>query len=154
MRKTFGVRAAHRVHNLLPAVCLMLAAAGQLFAADTPRTSVLAPVADIAAKSLEKLNASDIDGAREILKGFEELWSPVEDSVRTADPAGQALTELRRPQSTVRLPLFLRPPAAAASKVSERSWRRCGILLQLPGSTRHRTSWKASWVSGRSSRPT
>jgi high-affinity iron transporter len=65
---------------------MMLASTALLPASEIPRQRVLAPLADMAGKSLDRLNASDVPGALGIFKAFEGLWSPVEDSVRAGNP--------------------------------------------------------------------
>ena len=75
------------------AVCMMLASTGLLHGSDSPRQHLLAPLADLASKSLNRLNASDIQGAQSVFKAFENLWSPVEDTVRAGNPGLYARIE-------------------------------------------------------------
>jgi len=76
------------------AVCMMLASTGLLHGSDSPRQHLLAPLADLASKSLDRLNASDIQGAQSVFKAFESLWSPVEDTVRAGNPGLYARIEV------------------------------------------------------------
>ena len=73
------------------ASCMVLVFGGLLSAADKPS---LAPLAEMASKSLERLNASDVPGALSVFAAFEDLWSPVEDSVKSADPEAYASIEV------------------------------------------------------------
>jgi high-affinity iron transporter len=73
------------------ALCMVLVFSGRVFAADKPS---LAPLAEMASRSLERLNASDVPGALSVFAAFEDLWSPVEDSVKSADPAAYARIEV------------------------------------------------------------
>jgi high-affinity iron transporter len=73
---------------------MILASAGFVSAADNPRTHLLAPLADMALKALDRLNASDLQGAQAVFKGFEDFWSPVEDSVRAGNPGVYARVEV------------------------------------------------------------
>ena len=94
MGDLLGVHPARRSLILLLAACMMLAGAALPGASDNTRQSLLGPIADVATRSLARLNASDTAGAREVFKSFESLWSPVEDSVRAADPASYARIEV------------------------------------------------------------
>ena len=95
-------------------MCMVLASPALLHAADNPRERVLAPLAVMAAKSIDRLNASDVHGALGVFKSFEALWSPVEDSVRAGNPGlyvgSRSLPPARRPRWRRRL-LTLRAPA-------------------------------------------
>ena len=79
---------------VLFAACLVLSPPGLLHAADSPRKDVLAPLADMAGKSLDRLKASDIPGALSVFKAFEGEWSPVEDTVRAGNPRLYARIEV------------------------------------------------------------
>jgi high-affinity iron transporter len=48
----------------------------------------------MASQALDRLKVSDVAGADALFKGFEKLWSPVEDSVRGADPGTYARIEV------------------------------------------------------------
>ncbi|HTO22111.1 MAG TPA: hypothetical protein VMQ10_06475, partial [Spirochaetia bacterium] len=72
---------------------LILAAAGA-WAATAPSTGLLSPLADLASRTLERVKAADAGGARATFKDFEDLWSPVEDGVRSADPGIYARIEV------------------------------------------------------------
>ena len=72
----------------------MLASTGLLHGSDSPRQHLLAPLADLASKSLDRLNASDIQGAQSVFKAFESLCSPVEDTVRAGNPGLYARIEV------------------------------------------------------------
>lgn len=64
------------------------------WAASALANGLLAPLADLASRALERLEASDVPGAEGIFKGFEKLWSPVEDSIRATDPGTYARIEV------------------------------------------------------------
>jgi high-affinity iron transporter len=95
MRHVFGRRPARcRRSFLYLAAAVLLASAVPSFAAENNKQQVLAPVADMAQKALDRLNASDVPGAQAVFKGFEDLWSPVEDSVRAGNPGLYARIEV------------------------------------------------------------
>jgi high-affinity iron transporter len=90
------VRAVGRSHLRLGgcafyALCLVLFSSGPAFAAEK---QPLVRLAELASRSLERLDAADVPGALSIFGGFEDLWSPVEDSVRASDPAAYARIEV------------------------------------------------------------
>ncbi|MGA2642196.1 MAG: FTR1 family protein [Spirochaetia bacterium] len=79
---------------LLFGMCMTLASPPLLQAADNPRQLVLATLAAMAAKSIDRLNALDVPGALGVFKSFEALWSPIEDSVRAGNPGLYARIEV------------------------------------------------------------
>jgi len=74
---------------------LLVGFSGQsALAAEKQAAVSLAPLQALAAQSLEKLKASDVPGAQAIFTSFEDIWSPIEDSVRAADPGVYARIEV------------------------------------------------------------
>jgi len=73
---------------------LILAAGAGAWAATAPSTGLLSPLADLASRTLERVKAADAGGAKATFKDFEDLWSPVEDGVRSADPGIYARIEV------------------------------------------------------------
>ena len=88
------------------------------------------PLVNMATQSLARLTAADVVGARDIFKTFEDLWSPVEDSVRAGDPAVYARVEVAAtraeaameavPPETPRAVQALRELAQAAGEYGRR----------------------------------
>ncbi len=95
MRSASRERQHSRLH-LSPMLLagILLASSGLTFAAEKQKQEVLVPLVDMASRSLARLKAADIEGAQAIFKTFEDLWSPVEDSVRAGDPVVYARIEV------------------------------------------------------------
>ena len=119
MGNPFGVNPARRSRILLLSACLVLAGAGLLCASDNSHRTDLASIADMSARSLTKLTASDIEGAREVFKDFEKLWAPVEDSVRAADPASYARIEVAATRAEAAMEAAPPDTARAGQALSE-----------------------------------
>ena len=73
---------------------LILAGATGAWAAPQPASGLLSPLVDLSKRTLERVKASDAAGAQAAFKDFEDLWSPVEDGVRSADPGIYARIEV------------------------------------------------------------
>ncbi len=106
-------------------VALVLAGPAAAWASSAPAPGVLSPLADLAARTLERVKASDLAGARGAFKGFEGLWQPVEDSVRSADPGIYARVEV----AAARIQAALEAEPADA----ERAARALADLAQAAG---------------------
>ena len=90
----------------------------------------------MASRSLERLKAADVAGAQAIFKSFEDLWSPVEDGVRAADPVVYARIEVAAtraaaameavPPESARAAQALGRPGAGGGAVRARGRQRRG----------------------------
>jgi high-affinity iron transporter len=107
-----GLRAPRRAW-LAAFVLAMVASAGAGAAGTTgaataagvsPETQgLLAPVADLAARSLAQVKAGDGAAAAATLEGFEDLWSPVEDGVRAQNLDVYARVEVNESRASAAL---------------------------------------------------
>jgi high-affinity iron transporter len=98
---------------------VIFAGGAQAWASPAPAKGLLAPLEDLSSRTLERLRVSDVTGARVIFKGFEELWSPVEDSIRASDPGAYARIEVAATRAEAAMEA--EPPNAsrAASAVAD-----------------------------------
>ena len=103
----------------LLAAGMILASIGPTFAAEKPRQEVLLPLVDMASQSLARLKAADVSGAQAIFKSFEDLWSPIEDSVRAGDPVAYARIEVAATRAEAAMEADPPETARAAAAVGE-----------------------------------
>jgi high-affinity iron transporter len=90
---------------------VLLAPGGLSFAAEKSRQEVLLPLVDMTSRTLARVKAADIPGAQAIFKTFEDLWAPVEDSVRAGDPVVYARIEVAATRAAAAMEAV--PPDAA-----------------------------------------
>jgi high-affinity iron transporter len=104
--------------RLLPRTCfavlLLLVAAVVVHAADSSHPQLLARLVDLSKASLDRLSSSDVPGAQSILAKFEGIWSPIEDSVKTADPGVYARIEVDSTRAAAALEAV--PPDTARAR--------------------------------------
>ena len=136
MGHLLGVHPARRSTIPLLVAGMLLAGAALLDASDNSRQSVLAPLADMAARSLGRLNASDVAGAREVFKAFEGFWSPVEDSVKAADPSAYARIEVDATRAEAALEASPPDTARARRGACRAGKHGCGIWKRTGQSCR------------------
>jgi high-affinity iron transporter len=86
-------RAGNLVFSFL-VVFVLSTAASAGWAADTPAGPSLAPLIQMTSQSLARLNAADVPGAQAVFKSFEDIWAPIEDSIRAGDPGVYARIEV------------------------------------------------------------
>ena len=112
MRSASRERPHSRLHfGSLLLVGMLLAPGGLSFAAEKSRQEVLLPLVDMTSRTLARVKVADIPGAQAIFKTFEDLWAPVEDSVRAGDPVVYARIEVAATRAAAAMEAV--PPDAA-----------------------------------------
>ncbi len=80
---------------------------------------MLSPLADLASRTLERLKASDVPGAQQVFKSFEDIWSPIEDSVKARDPGTYARIEVAATRAEAAMDAIPPESSRAAQAVAD-----------------------------------